>query len=157
MYKDNYIDRDEKYYDDSGYNDGLENDVIFMQIPLLPDNPDGLDSLEDLERLYGFQSLEEYAKLADAGELKLRLPQEQSDLKGRVIQMVEVISTRVGKPKIDAPKSIKQGKKKQIFVTREAYNVPTVVLDARWTSSKPSVISIKKDGTITAKKQTHVF
>lgn len=152
VYRDNYIDRDEKYYDNSSYNDGLDNDELFMQIPLLADNPDGLDSLEDLERLYGFQSLEEYAKLADAGKLKLKLPEKQSDLKGRVIQMVEVISTRVGKPKIDAPKSIKKGKKKQLFVTREAYDVPSVVLDARWSSSNPSVLSIKKDGTITAKK-----
>lgn len=152
VYRDNYIDRDEKYYDESSYNDGLGNDALVMQIPLIPDNPDGLDSLEDLKRLYGFQSLEEYAKLADAGKLKLKLPQKQSDLKGRVIQMVEVISTRVGKPKIDAPKTIKKGKKKQIFVMREAYDVPTVVLDAQWKSSKPSVISINKDGTITAKK-----
>lgn len=152
VYNDNYIDRDEKYYDDSSYNDGLDSDMPFLQIPTIPDNPDGLDSLEDLYRLYGIKTLEEYAKLADAGKLKLKLPEKQSDLKGRVIQMVEVVSTRVGEPKIDAPKSIKKGKKQQIFVTRTAFDVPSVVLDAKWKSSDPSVISIKTDGTITAKK-----
>ena len=108
--------------------------------------------MEDLYRLYGIKALEEYVKLADEGKLKLKLPEKQSDLKGRVIQMVEVVSTRVGEPKIDAPKSIKKGKKQQIFVTRTAFDVPSVVLDAKWKSSDPSVISIKTDGTITAKK-----
>lgn len=152
VYRDNFIDRDEKYYDDSLYNDGLYTDYPILQLPDIPDNPDGLDNLEDLERLYGVKTLEEFAQRANAGTLELNLPEEQSDLKGQTIQMIEVISTRLGKAKIDVPKNIKKGTKKQIFVNRPAYNVPAVVLDARWSSSDESIISITEDGTITALK-----
>ena len=153
VYRDNYIDRDEKYYDESLYNDGLDTDMPFFIEYTIPDNPDGLDSLEDLDRLYGVKTLEEFVDLANAGSLHLNLPEEQSNLKGRTIQMVEAISTRLGEEKFDAPKSIKKGKTKQLSVTRTVYDDAVgIVLDVRWKSSDDSVISIKKDGTITANK-----
>lgn len=154
VFVDNYSDRDEKYYDLSIYNDGGDTDFpyFFLSLPLIPDNPDGMDSLEDLERLYGIKSFEEYRTLANAGTLDLNLPEEQLGLEGHTIQMMEVISTRLGKAAIDAPKSIKKGKKKQIFVTRTAYDIPAVVLDAKWNSSNESILSIQEDGTMTALK-----
>ncbi len=113
----------------------------------MDDKPDGLDSLDDLYRLYGIKSLEELKELKT-----LKLPEEQSNLKGKIIQAIEVLSSKLGKAKLDAPKSIKKGKKQQIFVTRPIYKASGIVLDVQWESSNESVISIAEDGTITAIK-----
>lgn len=122
----------------------------------IPDRPDGLDSLDDLFRLYGVKSMEELREMERESKT-LSLPEKQSSLKGRVIQAMEVRTSSLGKAKLDAPTSIKKGRKQQLFVTREirfsgSGRSEGIVLDTRWKSSNPSVLSIKKDGTITAKK-----
>ncbi len=87
--------------------------------------------------------------------------EKQSKVKGKTIQTIEV-KIKSTKQTLNAPSSIKLKKSKQLVVTCSVSypgimggkNITkgTVVENITWKSSKPSVISIKSNGKITAKK-----
>ena len=88
--------------------------------------------------------------------------QKQSSVKGKTVQIIEVAQNNTKKIKLKAPSSIKLKKAKGLTVSCEVTypgimggknttkaNIPKNVT---WKSSKPSVISVKTNGKITAKK-----
>ncbi len=150
---DDVLDTVREFQGGNNYTDWDDSDWEGM---FIPDRPDGLDSLDDLYRLYGVKSMEELRELKRRSKT-LSLPEQQSALKGRVIQAMEVRTSSLGKANLNAPTSIKKGRNEQLFVTREIRFSGSglskgIILDTKWKSSNPSVLSIKNDGTIRAKK-----
>ncbi|MCM1570244.1 MAG: CAP domain-containing protein [Roseburia sp.] len=88
--------------------------------------------------------------------------QKQSSVKGKTVQTIEVAKKNIKQVKLNAPSSIKLKKTKALTVSCEVTypgimgGVNTTkanILDGiTWKSSKPSVISVKSNGKITAKK-----
>ena len=88
--------------------------------------------------------------------------QAQSKVKGKTIQTIEVIKKNTKQIKLNAPSSMKLKKTKQLTVTCNV-SYPGIMGGTNttkakllkgitWKSSKPSVISVKSNGKITAKK-----
>lgn len=88
--------------------------------------------------------------------------EKKSSLKGSTQQIIEVDKTNIKSPKLSAPSSLKLKKTKTLKVTckisypgimggsNDTTNV--TIKDITWKSSKPSVISVDKNGKIRAKK-----
>ncbi|MCM1105831.1 MAG: CAP domain-containing protein [Blautia sp.] len=93
---------------------------------------------------------------------KDELDESQSDLKGSVIQTIEVNAKNVGKVRLNAPSSVKKGKSQNLTVLR-TISFPGIMGGTNktngrylgkvtWTSSKPGVLSVNSKGKIIAKK-----
>ena len=88
--------------------------------------------------------------------------QAKSTVKGKTVQVIEVKKSCVKKAKLNAPSTIKVKKKKDLSVSRNIgypgslgeNNVSKEIITKgiTWKSSKPSVLSVNKNGKITAKK-----
>lgn len=89
-------------------------------------------------------------------------PQSQSKVKGKTVQTIEVAKNNVKQMKLNAPSSIKLKKSKQLTITcnitfpgimgGQNSTKGKISKNVTWKSSKPSVISVKSNGKITAKK-----
>lgn len=89
-------------------------------------------------------------------------PQTKSKVKGKTVQIIEVKKSSVKKAKLNAPSSIKVKKKKELTVSRNIVypgimggnntSKEVITKGITWKSSKPSVLSVSKNGKITAKK-----
>lgn len=88
--------------------------------------------------------------------------QSQSNVKGKTVQTIEVAKNNAKQIKLNAPSSIKLKKSKQLTITcnvtfpgimgGQNSTQGKITKNVTWKSSKPSVISVKSNGKITAKK-----
>lgn len=88
--------------------------------------------------------------------------QSQSKVKGKTVQTIEVAKNNVKQMKLNALSSIKLKKSKQLTITcnitfpgimgGQNSTKGKISKNVTWKSSKPSVISVKRNGKITAKK-----
>ncbi len=88
--------------------------------------------------------------------------QSQSNIKGKTVQTIEVAKNNARQIKLNAPSSIKLKKSKQLTITcnvtfpgimgGQNSTQGKITKNVTWKSSKPSVISVKRSGKITAKK-----
>lgn len=88
--------------------------------------------------------------------------QSQSKVKGKTVQTIEVTKNNTNQMKLNAPSSLKLKKSKQLTITcnitfpgimgGQNTTQGKISKNVTWKSSKPSVISVKSNGKITAKK-----